>query len=412
MNSNNPSLAYTQNGAARVHLVPVLIIIVVTILVFAPMTLFIQHISGDYDWHIARALQLKTDGSLDGLPHFLYHLIVIGSSELFPGLSPRIQGGLPVLFASVLLALLTYYIFIRQFASAGYPSKSMAATILTLIVTTAGPILVTGADITYLYPTIYHNPTQILLRLWVVPITLLAVTVFHPLGGASGRKKILILALASALMVLMTLTKPNYTIGMLPALVLMASYRIIRRLPLNWPLLLALVIPASILLGVQFFSAYVTPDDHGLELRVFGWMMIWTPAWQIVVQCIASIAFPLTVYLVFLPSTRKNLLLNFSWLIFLANAFFAYFVNEKGRRFPDGNFVWGAYVSVFVLILVTTLFLIREYPNYFAIPAVREMRRMHWRQWLPLTMLALHGIFGLGYWIITFVISSGTVELY
>jgi hypothetical protein len=306
----------------------------------------------------------------------------------------------------VLLALFTYFLFLRQFSSVGYPTKTVSAAILALTVTTAGPILTTGADITYLFPTIYHNPTQILLRLWVVPITLIAAGVFRQPTYASTRQQVVILLVASVLMTLMTLTKPNYTIGLLPALALMALYRIIRRLPLDWPLLLALAIPAGILLGLQFFSAYVTPDDHGLELRVFGWMIIWTPAWHIVVQGISSIAFPLTIYLVFLPSTRKSLLLNFSWLIFFVAAFFAYFVNEKGRRFTDGNFVWGAYVSVFVLIVVSIIFLIREHPDYFSIPALRDMRRIPWRQWLPLTVLALHGIFGLGYWIITFVISS------
>jgi hypothetical protein len=210
----------------------------------------------------------------------------------------------------------------------------------------------------------------------------------------------------------MTLTKPNFTMGILPALGMISLYRIFRRQPLDWPLLLALVIPASALLGMQFFFAYVSPNDHGLELRVFGWMMIWTPPWQIIVQGIASIAFPLTVYLAFLPSTRKNMLLNFSWLIFFVTAFFAYFVNETGRRFTDGNFVWGAYASVFVLMLVSIVFLIREHPVFFAIPTMREIRRMKWRQWLPLSVLALHGIYGLGYWLITLVISSGEFELY
>jgi hypothetical protein len=378
--------------------VSVIVIVLFTTLLFGPIGTLYPDIYRDWDWHITKAFEIKITGSLEGLPHFFYHLTVIGMSEMFPSLPPRLQGGIPVLLFAQGLSLLTFELVRRQAVNTGISSRFLPAALTIILITTA-PILVAGNNVAYLFPTVYHSPTQIILRFWVLPVTLLALRALNPRPYRSVSRQAMIVALAVALVILMTLTKPNYTLSLLPALGLIGLYRIIRRQPLDWPLLLGLGVTGTVLLGLQFFSTYNAPDESRIMFGVFRFMTLWAPPAFVVVQFFASIAFPLYVAIAFRAQAMKDPLLNLTWVIFLASAIFAYFVHETRPRLYHGNFTWGAYVSLFMLFVASILFLIREHPRLLDIRQLPPPRVLGLKSTIALILLALHIASAIHYWL-------------
>lgn len=376
----------------------VLIVVLFTVIAFGPIALIYSDAHGDWEWHIKKAFQIKSTGSLEGLPHFLYHATVIGTSEVFPGLSQRMQGGIPVVLFAVGLAVTVYWLLRRALREAGTDSEYLPV-LLTIVLTTIEPILITVTNISYLFPTVYHSPTQIVLRFWVLPVTLLALQALNPRPYRSGRRHLIFMALAVTIMILMTLTKPNYTLSLLPALGLIGLYRIIRRQPLDWPLLLGLGVTGTVLLGLQFFSTYNSPDQSRIMFGVFRFMTLWAPPGFVILQFFASIAFPLYVAIAFRAQAKKDPLLNLTWVIFLISAVFAYFVHETRPRLYHGNFTWGAYVSLFVLFVASILFLIREHPRILDIKGLPSLRVLGLKSTIALILLALHIASAIYYWL-------------
>lgn len=378
--------------------VSVIAITLFTVIAFGPIALIYSDAHGDWDWHINKAFEIKSTGSLEGLPHFLYHATVIGTSELFPGLSQRMQGGIPVVIFAIGLALSVYWLLRHTLREVGNNSEYLPV-MLTMVLTTIEPILITGTNISYLFPTVYHSPTQIILRFWVLPVTLLALRALNPHPYRSSRRQVMFVVFAVILMILMTLTKPNYTLSLLPALGLIGLYRIIRRQPLDWPLLLGLGVTGTVLLGLQFISTYNAPDESRIMFGVFRFMTLWAPPLFVVLQFFASIAFPLYVAIAFRAQAKKDPLLNLTWVIFLISAVFAYFVHETRPRLYHGNFTWGAYVSLFVLFVASILFLIREHPRILDIKGLPSLRVLGAKSTIALILLTLHIISAIYYWL-------------
>jgi len=90
-----------------------------------------------------------------------------------------------------------------------------------------------------------------------------------------------------------------------------------------------------------------------------------------------SIAFPLIVYALHFRCARKDNYLNMSWLVFGVSCVWSYFFYEDGQRIGHGNFVWTAYIALFVLMFSSILFLIKHYskrPQPEGAPRSVEMR--------------------------------------
>jgi hypothetical protein len=233
---------------------------------------------------------------------------------------------------------------------------------------------------------------------WAIPVTLLAFRAVNPMPYRSSTRHVILAVLAAAVVVVMTLTKPNFTLIMLPGIGLFALYRIVRRQRVDWPLLLGIGAPAILLLGYQFFSPYNSHADSSIVLGPSGFMLYYSLPWQIVLQFLGSIAFPLAVYLLNLNRARLSPFFNLAWLIFLSGALFAYFVYEDGIRTTHGNFTWGAYAALFVLMYAAVIFLIRNQPEIFSVRSVRSLLALSRRQHLLLVILGLHVICAVAYW--------------
>jgi hypothetical protein len=107
------------------------------------------------------------------------------------------------------------------------------------------------------------------------------------------------------------------------------------------------------------------------------------------------VAFPLSVYGLHFERARRDNYLNLSWLVFFFGLLFMYTLYEIGPRQPDGNFIWGAYAALFVLMYASVVFLIREY----RLTGRRSLARLPWRLKVAGVIFGLHLIFGIVLWI-------------
>lgn len=100
-----------------------------------------------------------------------------------------------------------------------------------------------------------------------------------------------------------------------------------------------------------------------------------------------SIVFPLLVSALYWNRARRDLALVLAWCSFLVGSFYAYTLAEK-IRFADGNFLWSAYITLFVLFVVSALLWLRQL-------AGRPLRSwFSWRDLLCCGALALHAFCG------------------
>ena len=212
----------------------------------------------------------------------------------------------------------------------------------------------------YVSPTLWHSPTYHALRIFILPVSLLA---FRAVAAAPYRnlnQRVFVLMLAATLVSLSVLAKPSYAIVLLPGICLIAYYRALARQPVDWILLaLGILLPALVILALQFLVNF----GNGDSIQV-GWLESWrrqVPIWQIPTRLTASLAFPLLAYLLYLSKTRMSLYLNMSWLVVLVAVFFMFNFTVTGLRSSHFVFNWGAYAAVFALMYATTEFLLRQF---------------------------------------------------
>lgn len=322
---------------------------------------------GDYVAHYKLALKLEK-GEQVGTLHLLYHALVI--------LLKRVTGLEDVRVISTVLATLfrallglTLFVVAKLETSDKLSNYLILLGIILLLLT--APIYLRAE--TELLPMLflgfinylpYHSPTQNLMLIFVVPLSLIALRAVSPRPYETLRGRILTIVVSVFLAVLLSLSKPSYSIVLLPTLGLIVAYRLIRRLPIDWLLLvIGLGLPFLIMLAFQYVVTYADAQRATIGI---GWLTVFRDYWQIenevvIVRLVLSTLFPVAVYLLYAKDASEDNYLNFSWLAFGVSLIWSYFFYEQGQRAFDGNFIWSAQAALFVLMFSTILFLLKRY---------------------------------------------------
>ena len=223
----------------------------------------------------------------------------------------------------------------------------------------------------YVNPIVYHNPTMITLRLFVILVSILALRIYQNQPYRSLNHRVYINLVSAVLVVLMMLAKPSFALALLPGCCLFAFWRTLRRGHVDWILLVfGLFLPATLMLGLQAMLSYVG-SDGGTSVR-FGflaYLKLYLPTWRILIQLLLSIVFPVGVSLLYARQAGRHLFLSFAWTVFACAILVTYLLYESGPRVWHGNFLWTSYSAVFLLMFASTLFLLDQY--------VRELRHGH-----------------------------------
>jgi hypothetical protein len=377
----------------------VFVLLVISLLVvFTPI--FARATSaGDFKAHTQFALDLKASGDFSELPHFLYHVMFLAFDELLPWVSNQTVSALPVLTATILLGLMLFTLLNRT-TGGTRPVLMIPLTVSLLLISPVMLWLELPYAVGYVHPTVYHNPTQNILKLFVIPVSLFALRVIRPEPYASLRERGFVALVSASFVVLMTLSKPNYTICILPGLGLYVLYRIRKRRPIDWGLLVfGFGLPAAGVLGIQFLGTYSASDDSSVAI---GFMVVLRRIayfHRLPLQFLLSLLFPAAVYLAHRDAARQDAYLNLSWVTFFIGAIFMYFFHETGSRLEHGNFIWSGHITSFVLMYASVVFLLREYGD-----AVWSWSsNTPWQLKLTDGLFALHVLSGIRYYLAYFL---------
>ncbi len=411
---------------------PLMLLVISSGIVFLPIMLVQVGISGDYPVHIGEAVRMSREGTI-GFPHFLYQVLVLVLHTIAPatfyqsslgiiyGLTPHIP---TLFFASyqeitghIYAAILTggfWYItlgsIVYRFLQGGHREQwqrrerfVLAGVTLAALLATAVTLLAwLGVDtlryLGYIGFQAYHNPTIHGIK----PIALLlfwfALAIFPAITSDQRGSLIWHTAATAALTILSALAKPNYIICLVPALMLLAGYRFIRKQPVRWLMLaFGVVIPGGLVLVWQYAITYAAqgPVMQSSSIvfapfAVMGGYSSWLFA-----KFLLSILFPLAVVLLYLPTAKSYIPLQVAWITFASGLFFTYFLSESGDRMLHGNFVWSAQIALFVLFITSVHFLIQQH-DYLTIAPKRFFHDK--RYTVCVLLFGLHTISGIVYY--------------
>jgi hypothetical protein len=202
----------------------------------------------------------------------------------------------------------------------------------------------------------FHNPTIMLLRPFAFASFICALRIFS--SKHSSWKFVL---LSAVLMVLSVLIKPNYALCIFPAIGLLTIITLARKRPIDWQLLIfGFFLPGVVVLFGQWLMTYSTNSGAGDKI-VFDFLGVMKGySSYLLPKLFLSISFPLIVFLLnFRKAIQDNNLL-LAWFGLLAGLVQMYCLAERGDRYSDGNFLWGAQVMLFIVFVATTRFLWHE----------------------------------------------------
>ena len=232
---------------------------------------------------------------------------------------------------------------------------------LTLALLLVGPLFFFTPNalyLGYLPAHVYHNPTILVLKPFALPLFSVAIIGFGQRPPLLKSRRLLLVG-TSLLAFLAPLAKPNLAIAVLPAIALTTAWMWWRKIPLDWPLLAAILLPSLLVLVYQYSLTFEKHADTIL-LNPFGFLKArGRYDWMVFPKFFLSIAFPLTVYALYFSQARRNIVLNFAWLLFGLGAFYSYMLTEN-VRLVDGNFTWSGQITLFVLFVISTSFLLEH----------------------------------------------------
>ena len=233
----------------------------------------------------------------------------------------------------------------------------MVITISLLLVSHIPALLLVDRHIYFGYNgiNIYNNPTSNLLKPIALASLFLAVNIYDQ-NKTRNYWEILFTAL---LTVVSALTKPNFIICLLPALGLFTAYKYYKKQSIHWALLvLGFFAPAIITLAWQYFYTYgVTSSQIWFE----PFIVMYYYSDTLIIKFFASILYPLLATRLYMREALKDDKMVLAWLCFLAATSYTYFLAESGSGYySHGNVGGGSEITLFVLFIVTTLFLLER----------------------------------------------------
>jgi hypothetical protein len=342
-------------------------VIVLLILAVGVASFFIYHYrimsptDNDYGYHILVTQTLLKHEPVRGLnlSHPLLQIAQIGLLWISRSRINLWDGTVLLMVASnVILALSIYFWFGKQKKRGSDWLRAFWATTLTFI---APFLLFTYIDNRYYFGYIglanYHNPTIQLLRSFVIPIYILALQVFK-----KEKNPAWMIALAASLMILSTLIKPSLAICLLPAMFFFSALAILQKRKFDWRLnIFGFMIPTILTLSWQYIIAYT--GSANAETRIIFAPFIVESAFSgfLLPKFLLSIFFPLVILLILNKSLLKDFEMQFSWFTFLLGAIQVYFFAEGGQYLYDGNFRWGAQITLLLLFIISARFVYQRW---------------------------------------------------
>ncbi len=328
-------------------------------------------VDADFPFHIATAETFAATGAIT-VPHFLLQLL-LGTVLFVAGDAPATPIALAFFSALYAVAAMMICWFIARGGTAeGVPSArssrgigALAASVLLAIaVIVAAPVLPREELPVYLIgyfpPNVYHNPTMLLAKPFLVLALAAAMAAITRTGPATARE----LAGLSLPVLFLGAAKPNYLGCLMPALVLVGVWRVPGPQREFAARRIAGMCGAAFLILAATYVRYRAERrfETGIVFAPLAVIAHYVPvdAASIVSSVLASVAFPLMVTALWPRLAWRDRAMSLAWAGAIIGLLFSYLAAEAGPREFDGNFLWTGQMGVFVLFVATAAFVRRQ----------------------------------------------------
>lgn len=365
----------------------------------------------DHLWHADYALFWYTSGAPSQvIPHIGYHVLLMGLQALLPQAQMRDMGTVVMVAANLVTAVIAYRLILWA-VPPRRPRDYWVAAGAAFVVLFISPIILfrwlelDDVYLGFIAPTVYHNPTNILLKPLALAQFWLVVR-----GLTERHHSLWMLAALLLISVAALFVKPSYAIALVPAVVVYAAWRIYRRQPWDWKLiLLGLLIPNIVVL---YFQLEILNSERGgfVFAPLFAVSILsGSRPWGVAARFLSSVAFPMLVGLVYLRPLLRAPLVVFSWLVLGVAAAQMYLFSEMATN-TAGNFFWGAQLALLIVFLTSIILFwqqIRELPAARLVMLIRQ-------PWVALLLglLALHIVSGLVWWGLNWLPSDEALRIH
>jgi hypothetical protein len=207
-------------------------------------------------------------------------------------------------------------------------------------------------------PNIWHSPTFIVTKPFILTIILLVITLLKDLKNKASFRNVV---LAGILLMISVFFKPNFAIAFIPALGIYILFKHRSEFKAYF-LSFILVLPAILLLGYQFISTYFLSENN---LGGTGDQIIFTffGAWKVHSPCIPfsvlrGIIFPVSVLFIRWKEARRSSYILFSWILYFVAFLEVSFLAER-NSFNAFNFSNGYNFSLISLYTFSAIELLK-----------------------------------------------------
>jgi hypothetical protein len=346
--------------------------------IFSPLSY--QNISlslfEDYQFHLNVVVALDK-GEQVNILHLGFHYLTLFFAKFLNIFFPNqtlaklitVSGFVITLFSFIGSALAILYLIYSSIPTKLINNRKMIPTSLAIGLLVAGPISIFSWSYWYhpilafwqgyFIPNSFHNPTYNLLRPLSLLLFFFAIRFIFPSKRDNYPPFVVIIGLA-----LLTLiggySKPNFILGFLPALLIFSFIRIFRHEQVNFPILFGgILVPSLLVFFPQYFVNFT--DGNEMLFKPFGIINYWAVQNSLIwlsIKIILSLAFPILVSLLYYKEAGKDKFLLMGWITTIISIVISLLFIETSRP-KDWNFSWGAHVSVFVLFVMSLIFLMR-----------------------------------------------------
>lgn len=345
-----------------------LLVIVLSLLLFAPTSYSHAYLRSadalsDFYQHMKWAISLQKHGA-DSIPAFVlahsgWESLLVFLNDRF-GISFNLAAFISALSFSVLAVFILFLWFYPSLLKTG--KQIWVSVVIILGVSIAAPVsLLWPLDkllyLGYVGNATYHSPTMLFLKPFAV---LQFVYAYHCFSDTKPIKVWHMMA-AAIVSLLSTFVKPSLAICILPALFILAAYRLLQKKYVNSAaLIFGIGLPTILVLIWQFFVTYLAQESDGIQFVPFGVMGAFSN--YLGLKFLLSILFPLAVLLFYFKQAMQDTRMILAWLIFVFGIIFTYFFAENSR-FMEGNFAWSGEIAMVLLFMISTLFCLEAFPK-------------------------------------------------
>lgn len=355
--------------------------------------------STDYASHNIWAICLTRDNFFEFtrtyISYPLWHILVNGLHKMFPTDTLSTAASVTALFNCFALWAIMYIWGKFSNTYVDFTDVSFWSVCLLFVGPLSLPVFSPYYYLGQGSGNVWHNPTNIAVKGFAVVCFFLIVHILESTKTEKELKREYVIL--SVLLVLSVLAKPSFFQGIVPGLGLYFVFVLVTKgwkLYIKRFLLIAMCfVPAMTIIAFQFVAAFLNGTSGGIGVGIeFGRVLHeWTP--NLGISLALAFSFPLAMLIMngktLIRKTPIQVVLFYEFAAWLESAF----LYERGPREGHGNWLWGSFVSMFIVWIVFLIYYI-DIINDDSISA--EKKKLNILVGMPL--LFLHLLFGIGHW--------------